>query len=165
MRYTIRPSEPSDGDRLVQVWQSSVAATHSFVSRTDFQAIDEQVQHLLPGASLWLALDSDGEPIGFMGLAGDNVDSLFVDGERRGSGVGRELLQFAMTERAHLTTIVNEENHQAVGFYQHMGFVAIGRAPTDEEGRPYPILHLRWERSREDCQTILDRRGLHGLNL
>ena len=37
---------------------------------------------------------------------------------------------------------VNEQNVQAVGFYRHMGFVVVGRSPTDDAGRPYPLLHM-----------------------
>jgi len=38
---------------------------------------------------------------------------------------------------------VNEQNLQGVGFYLHMGFVETGRSETDDQGRPYPLLHLR----------------------
>lgn len=32
-----------------------------------------------------------------------------------------------------------------VGVYRHMGFAATGRSPTDDAGRPYPLLHMRQE--------------------
>lgn len=38
---------------------------------------------------------------------------------------------------------VNEQNPQAVGFYEHLGFSAYKRTETDEEGRPYPLLYMR----------------------
>ena len=37
---------------------------------------------------------------------------------------------------------VNEQNRQAVGFYERMGFVVLRRTPTDEDGRPYPLLYM-----------------------
>ena len=37
----------------------------------------------------------------------------------------------------------NEENPQAIGFYQHMGFETYKRSETDEQGDPYPILYMR----------------------
>ncbi|ADP12586.1 hypothetical protein EJP617_29050 [Erwinia sp. Ejp617] len=43
-----------------------------------------------------------------------------------------------------LTTDVNEQNEQAVGFYKQAGFVITGRSPTDNRGRAYPLLHLRY---------------------
>ena len=38
---------------------------------------------------------------------------------------------------------VNEQNPQAVGFYQHLGFVIYRRTSHDEEGNPYPLLYLK----------------------
>ncbi len=37
---------------------------------------------------------------------------------------------------------VNEQNEQALGFYQHLGFSVIGRSPLDGQGKPYPLLHM-----------------------
>ena len=34
---------------------------------------------------------------------------------------------------------VNEQNPQAVGFYEHMGFETYKRTDMDEEGNPYPF--------------------------
>ena len=38
---------------------------------------------------------------------------------------------------------VNEQNPQAVGFYEHMGFKTYKRTDFDEEGNPYPLLYLQ----------------------
>jgi putative acetyltransferase len=130
---------------LVTIWRSSVADTHLFVSREDLAAIDLEVQRFLPDCRVWLALDYSEKPIGFMGLADDTIESLFVAGEQRGRGVGRELVEYAMRKSPTLTTVVNEQNELAVGFYRHLGFVIVGRSPTDDDGRPYPILQMRWD--------------------
>jgi len=37
---------------------------------------------------------------------------------------------------------VNEQNEQAVGFYQHFEFEIIGRSELDSSGKPYPTLHM-----------------------
>ena len=37
---------------------------------------------------------------------------------------------------------MNEQNPQAQGFYEHCGWHVIGRPETDEQGEPYPILHM-----------------------
>jgi putative acetyltransferase len=42
-----------------------------------------------------------------------------------------------------LTVDVNEQNEPARRFYEALGFVAAGRSPLDDNGLPYPILHLR----------------------
>lgn len=38
---------------------------------------------------------------------------------------------------------VNEQNPQAVGFYEHMGFRACKRSDVDAQGGPYPVLHMQ----------------------
>ncbi|WP_353736292.1 hypothetical protein [Shewanella sp.] len=37
---------------------------------------------------------------------------------------------------------VNEQNPQALGFYEHVGFKLVGRSPTDSQGKPFPLLHM-----------------------
>ena len=38
---------------------------------------------------------------------------------------------------------VNEQNPQAVGFYEHAGFSIHKRTNCDEEGNPYPLLYMK----------------------
>ena len=58
--------------------------------------------------------------------------------------VGAILIDYALAVHPVLTTDVNEQNAQAVGFYEHMGFERIGWSATDGQGRPYPLIHLRF---------------------
>ena len=41
---------------------------------------------------------------------------------------------------------VNEQNPNAKGFYEHMGFKTYKRAELAEQGNPYPILYMRLEK-------------------
>ena len=38
---------------------------------------------------------------------------------------------------------MNEQNPQAKGFYEHMGFRVYKRTELDEQGNPYPLLYMR----------------------
>lgn len=40
---------------------------------------------------------------------------------------------------------VNEQNPQAKGFYEHMGFRVYKRSEMDEQGGPYPLLYMKLE--------------------
>ncbi len=76
-------------------------------------------------------------------IDGTHMEALFIDPDVRGTGIGRRLLQYGLALHGQLSTDVNMQNSQAVGFYQRMGFVETGRSEVDSQGRPYPLIHLR----------------------
>lgn len=142
---TIRPSTPTDADALADIWRASVRATHDFLSAEHFSEIEALVAgQYLPQAPLWV-IEVDGSPAGFMGLSGAHVDALFIDPRHRAQGLGRRMIDHAVAVAGRLTVDVNEQNPQAVGFYERMGFRRFGRSPQDDAGRPYPLLHMRQE--------------------
>lgn len=38
---------------------------------------------------------------------------------------------------------VNEQNPQAIGFYEHIGFEVFERTEFDEQDNPFPILKMK----------------------
>ncbi|QKV55327.1 acetyltransferase [Comamonas antarctica] len=141
--YTLRTSRPEDGAALVDLWRRSVDATHDFLSAADREAIDAEVCGFLPHAPVTVAVDENDEPHGFMLIDGTHMEALFVDPDVRGTGIGRQLLQHGLALHGGLSTDVNLQNPQALGFYQRMGFIETGRSEVDSQGRPYPLIHLR----------------------
>jgi len=142
--YTLRTSRPDDGAALVDLWRRSVDATHDFLSAADREAIDAEVCGFLPHAPVTVAVDENDQPRGFMLIDGTHMEALFVDPDVRGTGIGRQLLQHGLALHGALSTDVNLQNPQALGFYQRMGFIETGRSEVDSQGRPYPLLHLRY---------------------
>ncbi|WP_313443360.1 acetyltransferase [Stenotrophomonas sp.] len=140
---TLRPSRATDGEAVVDLWRRAVDATHDFLSAEDRQAIDAEVAAFLPQAPLLLAVDAQDRPQGFMLIDGTHMEALFIDPDVRGQGIGRQLVEHALAQHPQLTTDVNAQNAQAVGFYLRMGFVETGRSALDGQGRPYPLIHLR----------------------
>lgn len=140
---TLRPSRATDGDALVDLWRRAVDATHDFLSTDDRQAIDAEVAGFLPQAPMVVAVGDQDRPQGFMLIDGSHMEALFIDPDLRGTGIGRRLLQHALDLHPQLTTDVNAQNAQAVGFYRRMGFTETGLSPVDSQGRPYPLIHLR----------------------
>lgn len=97
----------------------------------------------LPAVELWVAVDEDDGPVGFIGLGGSHVEMLFVDVDRHGGGVGTALIESAAERHPDLTVDVNEQNPSGLAFYESRGFVRTGRSPVDADGRPFPLIHLR----------------------
>ncbi|WP_093316061.1 acetyltransferase [Sphingomonas jatrophae] len=139
----LRRSRAADGARILAIWRDAVDATHDFLSGADRIAIEAEVRDFLPAAPLWLAVDAADRPLGFMLLDHAHMEALFIDPAHRGHGIGRLLVAHALALHPGLTTDVNEQNEQALGFYLRLGFVPVGRSATDGQGRPYPLIHLR----------------------
>lgn len=143
---TIRASRPDDGDRVIEIWRRAVDATHDFLSAEDRAALDELICGFLPQAPLLLAVDEQDQPHGFMLIDKGHMEALFIDPDARGTGIGAQLVREGLASWPEMTTDVNEQNDQAVGFYQHMGFRPVGRSATDDQGRPYPLIHLQYQK-------------------
>jgi putative acetyltransferase len=144
----IRKSRAADRERILDIWRGAVDATHHFLHPTDRRDIEAEVVAFLPKVSPWLAVDSADTALGFMLLDGRHMEALFIDPLHRGSGIGRAFVQHALSFHSTITTEVNEQNSQAIEFYRHLGFERIGHSQHDQQGRPYPLIHLR--KSREN---------------
>lgn len=138
---TIRRSRPDEGARIIEIWRGAVDATHDFLTPDDRLAIVEMVCGFLPHSPLWLAVDENDHALAFMLIDDGHMEALFVDPARRGTGIGAALVKHGLTLHPKMTTDVNEQNDQAVRFYERMGFKRIGRSPIDGQGRPYPLIH------------------------
>ena len=131
-------------EQLLEVWERSVRATHLFLSAGEIAEIKTYVpQALREVPHLIVAWEAEGIPVGFMGVDGQKLEMLFLAPEERGKGLGRELVQYGMERFDIREVTVNEQNPQARGFYERMGFCVCQRSELDEQGRPYPILTMR----------------------
>ena len=101
----------------------------------------KQVEHLL--------IIIDHEQIkGFMGINDQKVEMLFIDAKARGKGYGSKLLNYGIQELNIDELAVNEQNPQAVGFYEHLGFKVVERSATDDQCNPYPILRMKLDKEK-----------------
>lgn len=159
MNSQIRPVRIEERAALFDVWLRSVRATHSFVSAADIQSFMPLVRgYLTAAAELWVLCDDDGVPAGFMGVAGSEIESLFLAPEAQRQGLGRRLVDHARRNGQALSVSVNEQNAGAVAFYRACGFVTVGRSELDGNGRPYPLLHM-WSSTmaKPACDPAISR--------
>lgn len=137
----IRKIEAEDYPRLSEIWESAVSATHDFLKHEDFLYYKNNLSTYFKYVNLF-GFEDGGVLTGFVGVADGNIEMLFVDAVSRGKGVGRRLVSYAIDNLQAATVDVNEQNTQAVGFYEHVGFKVSKRSDLDAEGKPYPILHM-----------------------
>lgn len=129
--------------KLLQIWESSVRATHLFLSEEEIENIKRYVPPALRAVPHLIVAEEDGDPVAFAGTDRHKLEMLFVSAENRGKGIGKRLLQYAVNVCSVNELTVNEQNPLAVGFYEHMGFTVCKRSETDEQGNPYPILFMK----------------------
>jgi putative acetyltransferase len=142
----IRAAQATDAPLLLALWERSVRTTHTFLDESDITFYRPLTASYLASGSaeLWVIVDGADVPVGFMGLAGQSIDALFLDPEFRGRGGGRVLVAHAQARRGGVLTVdVNEENVAAIAFYDALGFVVTGRSALDDWGRPRPVLHMQ----------------------
>lgn len=143
----VRRGTPDDVPRALEIWRDAVDATHGFLTCEDRAEIDAMVADWLRTVELWL-VDAGGRPVGFLVMDGEMIDALFVDPAAHGSGYGTALLNHALQLSPHATVDASEQASNALAFYEARGFVRTGRSETDPQGRPYPLIHLRYSGRR-----------------
>jgi putative acetyltransferase len=141
----IRAYTPTDHAALLDIWRRSVEATHFFLTNAEIAGLHPLVDEMLASGALEISVleDEDGVAIAWVGMDGAKIEALFIDPDRRRQGLGRRLVEHAMTLHDEITLDVNEQNPEAVTFYEAMGFVVVGRSPLDGQGNPFPLLHMR----------------------
>ncbi|MBD0257113.1 MAG: GNAT family N-acetyltransferase [Cytophagales bacterium] len=144
MNDAIQQLLPPDFAEITDVWEASVRATHDFLGEADIQKMKPLVRdEYLYLVTLFGLRGADGSLLGFIGVAGNKIEMLFIHPDARGKGIGKQLLGYAVDHLGTDEVDVNEQNGQAVGFYRHAGFQVTGRSERDGQGQPFPLLHLK----------------------
>jgi ribosomal protein S18 acetylase RimI-like enzyme len=138
---SILPAKKDDCDRLMLVWESAVKATHDFLEPEDFEFYKKIIPGFFSQVDLYVLMAEKGIAA-FLGVSGNNIEMLFVSAEARGKGCGKLLLEYAINNLHAMKVDVNEQNKQAIGFYEKFGFRVIARSEKDSMGKDYPILHM-----------------------
>ncbi|GAB3827893.1 GNAT family N-acetyltransferase [Pontibacter rugosus] len=140
----VSPVSPAEYDEVMKVWEASVRATHHYLKEKDLQFYKPLVRNqYLKAVKLTCIRHNDGRIAGFMGTAKKNLEMLFIHPQSRGQGIGKKLLLHAINQLQVEKVDVNEQNEQAIGFYERFGFRTVERSDVDGTGRPYPILHMQ----------------------
>ncbi|MDO5339367.1 MAG: GNAT family N-acetyltransferase [Eubacteriales bacterium] len=142
--YEVQDRTQELKNRLLDIWENSVRATHFFLSDEEVNNIKQYVPQALAAVEhLIIAGNESGEAVAFMGIENNRLEMLFISDDERGKGIGKQLLLYGISNYGVQELTVNEQNPQAIGFYEHMGFKTYKRTELDEEGNAYPLLYMR----------------------
>ncbi len=129
--------------QLLEVWESSVRATHKFLSENEILKIKQYVPKALTNVDILTIAINDKTPIAFMGIKSNKLEMLFVASTEQGKGIGTELLQYGIKKYSINDLRVNEQNPNAQIFYEKNGFYIYNRTECDEQGNPYPLIFMK----------------------
>lgn len=130
-------------EKLVNLWESSVKASHLFLSNKEVEEIKKYVPQALREIEHFIVeTDKTENPIAFMGIYKNKLEMLFISPAHMKTGLGRKLIEEAIENYSVNELVVNEQNPKAKGFYEHLGFKVYKRNPIDEQGNKYPILYM-----------------------
>lgn len=143
-KYIIEKIKKEEYQEVVNIWEASVRATHHFLKEADIEYFRPLILNTyLDAVDLRCVRNGEGRIIGFSGVSDSNLEMLFIAPTARGKGIGKALLEHSIKEQKVTKVDVNEDNQQAVGFYEKFGFKTYGRSELDSSGKPYPTLLMK----------------------
>lgn len=89
MEHQIRLAAQDDYPDIMEIWESTVKATHDFLSEEDFNYFKEIIpRDYLPNLEVYLILENV-KLQGFASVADGNLEMLFIHNDVRGKGLGK----------------------------------------------------------------------------
>lgn len=128
---------------LLGIWEASVRASHHFLTEDDIRSLCPQAKEAIRQIEILWVVEDENVRIGFMGIQSDKIEMLFLHPDYFRKGIGRMLIQKAVSEADVQYVDVNEQNPSAVRFYERTGFRTFRRDSTDDQGNPFPILRMK----------------------
>jgi putative acetyltransferase len=118
----IRKYRAEDCETIIDTWFEASLVSTPFLSREFLTSERESIRNLwLHKAETWV-FEQDGNAVGFLSLIGDEVGAIFVLPGMQGNGIGRALMDHAVTLRGDLYLDVFEDNAVGRRFYDKYGF-------------------------------------------
>ena len=143
MNTQLENATAADYPEIVEVWEASVRATHHFLEEEHIQFFKPLIlRDYLKMVDLRIVRNDEKRIVAFLGVADSNLEMLFLHPSSIRKGLGSKLARYAIDELKVTKVDVNEQNPDAVKFYQHMGFTITSRSEKDGLGKPFPILHM-----------------------
>ncbi len=130
----IREHNINDTDALIAIWEKANAFAHPFLS-TEFVAFvkDAMRNMYLPSAETWV-IESEGTPIGFVAMIGNDIGGLFLDPSHHGHGYGRAMVDHVVGLKGPLRVEVFKENKVGRPFYERYGFELVEEFLHEQTG-------------------------------
>ena len=136
---------------LLDLWEDSVRASHTFLNNQHIAEIKIEVKAALQSSQNIITATDKKDFLGFVGVEKNKIEMLFVASKSFRKGVGKALLKEALErylkDYPYILVDCNEQNAQGLAFYKSLGFRKIGMSEKDSAGRDFPIAHLKIDKT------------------
>ena len=129
----IRKLEDKDIDKVMNIWLESTIKAHDFISKEYWQNNYNTVKEVyIPMSETFVYKDVQGIK-GFISVINNEfIGALFVDIDFQGNGIGKQLIDYAVSKYGKLLLAVYKENKKSVEFYINRGFKIIEEQINDD---------------------------------
>ena len=129
----IRKLNEADIDKVMDIWMKSTIKAHGFISKEYWQNNYNTVKEVyIPMSETFVYKDVQGIK-GFISVINNEfIGALFVDIDFQGNGIGKQLIDYAVSKYGKLQLAVYKENKKSVEFYINRGFKIIEEQINDD---------------------------------
>ena len=129
----IRKLNEADIDKVMDIWMKSTIKAHDFISKEYWQNNYNTVKEVyIPMSETFVYKDVQGIK-GFISVINTEfIGALFVDIDFQGNGIGKQLIDYAVSKYGKLQLAVYKENKKSVEFYINRGFKIIEEQINDD---------------------------------
>ncbi|MGD9714449.1 MAG: GNAT family N-acetyltransferase [Thermomicrobiales bacterium] len=131
-RYTIREYRGEDLEPAMAAWRNANALAHPFLSEEYVSQVEREIRDTYLPKSETYVLEEEGEVLGFIALAGNEIGGLFLEPSKHGKGYGRAMVDHAVAIEGPLRVEVFRDNQIGCSFYERYGFESV----ADERHEP-----------------------------
>ena len=118
----IRRFEKKDINTVMQIWKNENIKAHKFILKEYWEGNYNFVKETLPNTEIYVYIIKE-KIVGFVGLANNYIEGIFVDTNNQCNGIGTSLLNKVKESKNNLTLNVYKKNINAISFYKKNGFV------------------------------------------
>lgn len=119
----IREYKKEDIDRMTTIWLEASLLAHPFIEGNYWKEQATAMRDIyLPASQNLVYTDENGDIAGFVSMVDDYLATIFVNPDKQGQGIGKELLNEVKRRHTIITLAVYSKNTQAIRFYEREGF-------------------------------------------